>query len=203
MFALFEGVDTSGKTTQIEKLKSVNANIIATFEPGATKLGKEIRAILLEKEFKISFKAELLLFLADRAEHYEKIVAPNGNKLVISDRGFVSGIAYALANDKNLDISFLIELNRFALGGKMPDKIILLKTTKELLTSRISAKSHDKIEKRGIEYLLKVQENMEKVLQKAGVEYIILNAHESIENLHAQVKKFLKLTNKNIAMGVR
>jgi dTMP kinase len=191
MFVLFEGIDTTGKSTQIERLKSADTDIITTFEPGATRLGREIRAILLEKDFKVSSKAELLLFLADRAEHHEKVVAPNSDKLVISDRGFLSGIAYALTNDQNLNISFLIELNRFALGGKLPDKIVFFKTTKELLNSRIGAKSHDKIESRGIEYLLSVQENMEKVLQKTGIEYIILDANESIEHLHTSIKRFL------------
>jgi dTMP kinase len=189
MYILFEGIDTTGKSTQIEKLKS--ADIKTTYEPGATPLGREIRAILLEKDFKISSKAELLLFLADRAEHYEKVAAPNADKTVISDRGFISGIAYALANDQSLDMSFLIELNRFALGGKLPDKVVFFKTTKELLSSRISAKSHDKIESRGIEYLLSVQENMEKVLQKTGIEHIILNADKSIEELHASIKRFI------------
>ncbi|MDR1460980.1 MAG: dTMP kinase [Campylobacteraceae bacterium] len=191
MLVLFEGIDTSGKTTQIERLKSTNADIKTTFEPGATKLGKELRTILLEKDLKINATAELLLFLADRAEHYEKIIVPNADKLVISDRGFLSGIAYALTNNQNLDISFLIEVNRFALGGKLPDKILFFKTTKELLNSRIKTKSHDKIESRGIEYLLKVQENMEKVLKKTDIEYIILDANESIESLHVKVKMFL------------
>ncbi|MDR1285246.1 MAG: dTMP kinase [Campylobacteraceae bacterium] len=191
MFVLFEGIDTSGKTTQIEKLKSVNADIKVTFEPGATKLGKELRAILLEKDFKISKAAELLLFLADRAEHYEKIIAPNAEKLVISDRGFLSGIAYALTNNQNLDVPFLIEANRFALGGKLPDKIVFFKTTKELLISRIKTKSHDKIESRGIEYLLTVQENMEKVLKKIDINHMILDANESIESLHVKIKTFL------------
>jgi dTMP kinase len=193
MYVLFEGIDTSGKTTQIEKLKNINDNIITTFEPGATKLGKEIRSILLEKDFGVSSKAELLLFLTDRAEHYEKVVAPNSGRFVISDRGFLSGIAYALTNDKSLDLDFLIDLNRFALGGKLPDKILFFKTTKELLTSRIRTKSHDKIESRGIEYLLKVQENMEKVLQKTDAEYIILDANESVECLHTKIKEFLKI----------
>jgi dTMP kinase len=193
MFVLFEGTDTTGKTTQIEKLKNVSGDIKATFEPGATELGKEIRAILLEKEIKISQKAELLLFLADRAEHYEKVIVPNTDKIIVSDRGFVSGIAYALTNSQELDMSFLIEMNRFALGGKLPDKIVFFKTTKELLTSRIKTKSHDKIESRGIEYLLSVQENMEKILKNIDIEYIILNADESIEHLHAKIKKFLNL----------
>ncbi|MDR1614369.1 MAG: dTMP kinase [Campylobacteraceae bacterium] len=194
MFVLFEGIDTTGKSTQIEKLKSINADMKTTFEPGATELGKEIRAILLEKELKTGQKAELLLFLADRAEHYEKIIAPNIDKLVISDRGFLSGIAYALTNNPKFDLNFLVEMNRFALGGKLPDKIVFFKTTKELLISRIKTKQHDKIESRGIEYLLSVQENMEKILKSINIEHIILDADESIERLNAKIKKFLNLS---------
>ncbi|MDR3345714.1 MAG: dTMP kinase [Campylobacteraceae bacterium] len=191
MFALFEGIDTTGKSTQVKKLQSVYPDMIATYEPGATQLGAELRSILLEKELHIDKKAELLLFLADRAEHYEKVVAPNADKLVVSDRGFVSGIAYALTNSPEMDLSFLIELNRFALGGKFPEKIAFFKTNEKLLRSRINGKSHDKIEQRGINYLLSVQENMQKVLDSLQIKYIVLDASESIEDLHIKIKRFL------------
>jgi dTMP kinase len=191
MYTLFEGIDTAGKSTQIQKLKESYPDAIITYEPGATRLGKELRDILLEKELDISTEAEAFLFLADRAEHYAKVIATERGKLVISDRGFVSGIAYALTNNPKSDLDFLIGLNRFALGGKMPDKIVFIKTTKEILISRIKAKRHDKIESRGIEYLLKVQKNMEKTIEKVGIDCIILNADESIECLHEKIKRFL------------
>ncbi|MDR1976489.1 MAG: dTMP kinase [Campylobacteraceae bacterium] len=191
MYVLFEGVDTTGKSTQIQKLQEIYKDAVITKEPGATKLGGELRTLLLDKELEISPSAEFFLFLADRAEHYERVIAPNSDRLVISDRGFISGIAYALSNDSKGDLDFLITLNRFALGGRLPEKIVFLKTTKELLTSRITAKTHDKIESRGIEYLLKVQENMEKVLKKTAIKHIILDASWSIEDLHEKIKGFL------------
>ncbi len=97
MYILLEGIDGCGKSTQIELIKDRFPNIITTKEPAGTNLGVKIREILLNGE-KVSKEAETLLFLADRAEHYNRILAPNRDKVIISDRGFISGIAYSLTN---------------------------------------------------------------------------------------------------------
>jgi len=99
MYVIFEGIDGCGKTTQIELLKNSFSKLIVTKEPGGTEFGIKAREILLHSEIK-SAKAELLLFLADRAEHYKEVVEPNLDALVVSDRGFLSGIAYALKAGK-------------------------------------------------------------------------------------------------------
>jgi len=190
MYIVFEGVDTSGKTTQIELLKQSYHDAIMTKEPGGTAIGQELRTILLEKGLK-SFIAEMFLFLADRAEHFERVIKPNKNKLILSDRGFVSGIAYALTNHPELDINFLLDLNKFALEGNLPDKVILFKTTKELILSRMSKKREDAIEQRGIEYLLKVQDNMIKVLETLDINYYMIDSSKSIEEISQEIKGIL------------
>jgi len=158
MYILFEGIDTCGKSTQIELIAQKHPEIITTHEPGGTIFGEKAREILLEDSL-ASKRAELLLFLADRAEHYEEIIEPNKDKIVISDRGFISGIGYALANG-DFDFEELVRLNRFALKEHFPDKIILFLTDMKTLEERTSAKSLDGIELRGLEYLLTVQEHM-------------------------------------------
>jgi len=95
MYIAIEGIDTSGKSTQIQELEKYFQEAIITKEPGATEIGKEIREIVLNAKAK-SKKAEFLLFLADRAEHVEEVVEPNLGKMIISDRSAVSGVAYAL-----------------------------------------------------------------------------------------------------------
>jgi len=187
MYIVFEGVDTSGKTTQIELLKSTFPTAIYTKEPGGTAIGLELRSLLLDKGLK-SFIAEMYLFLADRAEHYEEVIKPNRDKLIVSDRGFVSGIAYALTNHPELDINFLLDLNRFALSGDLPDMVILFKTNKELILSRMSNKREDAIEQRGLEYLLKVQDNMIKVLETLDINYHIIDSSKSIEEISKEIK---------------
>lgn len=191
MYILFEGIDTTGKTTQIEKLKEIYSDIVVTKEPGGTKLGKKIREILLNRDFDISTNAEFLLFLADRAEHYEMVIKPNNQKKVVSDRGFISGLAYALTNHPDIDLDYLINLNQFVLGGEFPKKIIFFVTNKDTLLSRINSKNHDFIESRGINYLLKVQENMEFVLNKIGLKYLKLDAALDIESLHVKIKEYI------------
>jgi len=192
MYIIFEGVDTCGKSTQVNLFGERHDNIVVTKEPGGTKVGQKFREILLENDEKLSTNAELLLFLADRAEHYDKVVKPVINKkTVISDRGLVSGIAYALANHPELDWKFLIEINKFALDGNLPDKVILFETNYALITARLGDKKQDNIEKRGIEYLLEVQNLMKKVLESLHVKYLIIDASNSIETIYKQIEEYI------------
>ncbi len=187
MYVIFEGIDTCGKTTQLKLLKEKFKDAIFTKEPGGTKIGEKIRDMLLNGEIS-SKKSELFLFLADRAEHYEEIVKPNRDKKwVFSDRGFISGIAYAITNHNDIDSKNLIELNKIAIDNDMPEIIIMMATNENLIKKRLSKKTEDMIERRGIEYLLKVQDNMIKILEKLRVNFVIIDASKSIEDIYKDI----------------
>ncbi len=190
MYLIFEGVDTSGKSTQAALLKESCPDAVLTREPGGTKLGTEIRRLILHEGVQ-NHKTELFLFLADRAEHYAEVIAPNRDRLVISDRGFISGIAYAMANHPEYRLDFLLDLNRFALDDTLPDLVILLKTDEALIRRRMGEKAEDMIEKRGIDYLLQVQQNMIDILKKINIKYHIYDASEPIESIHHKIKGLL------------
>lgn len=192
MYIIFEGIDTTGKSTQVELFASRHKNIVTTKEPGGTKVGIKLREILLTSDEKLGVNAELLLFLADRAEHYEKIVKPSlKDNHVISDRGLISGISYALANHPEIDRDFLIKVNEFALNGNLPDKVVLFKTNYDLITSRLGNKEKDTIEQRGIEYLLHVQDLMKETLDTLHVEYLEINSADTIEEIYKQIEEFI------------
>ncbi|MDD3499826.1 dTMP kinase [Sulfurovum sp.] len=191
MVVLFEGIDTCGKSTQLELLKQKHPEIITTKEPGGTAFGIKAREILLESTI-ISKRAELLLFLADRAEHFEEVIQPNQDKLVISDRGFISGIGYALAND-DFEIDELVMLNNFALQGNLPDKVILFLTDMQTLQERLGGKSLDGIEQRGLEYLLSVQEHMKQTVLALDIPHLFIDARDTIENIHQTILTYLKV----------
>ena len=191
MYILFEGIDTTGKSTQIDLISKKYPDIITTYEPGATAFGKQAREILLADTI-TSKRAELLLFLADRAEHYEEIIAPNPNKIIISDRGFISGIGYALANE-SFELSQLISLNKFAMQGNLPDKVVMFTTDMDTLRSRTSEKSLDGIELRGLEYLLKVQELMIGTLESINIPFITIDSTENQNEIHKKIIKYLNL----------
>ncbi len=191
MYILFEGIDTCGKSTQIALLKEKYPEVITTHEPGGTAFGKHAREILLQDTLR-SKRGELLLFLADRAEHYEEVVRPNRDKIVISDRGFISGIGYALANG-DFDFDELVSLNRFALHNDLPDRVILFLTDMETLKARTSQKALDGIELRGLEYLLQVQEHMKETILRLGLPHLFVDATDTIENIHHSISLYLKL----------
>ena len=191
MYILFEGIDTCGKSTQIELLAKNIPELVITKEPGGTQFGIKAREILLADTLS-SKRAELLLFLADRAEHYQEVIKANKDKVVVSDRGFISGIGYALAND-DFDFEELVRLNKFALEDHFPDKIILFLTNMETLKERTSAKTLDGIELRGLEYLLSVQEHMKQSIIRLGIPHLFIDATDSIENIHQSILTYLKV----------
>lgn len=191
MYILFEGIDTCGKSTQLDLIANRIPEIITTREPGGTEFGLKIREILL-KDSLASKRAELLLFLADRAEHYEEVIKVNRNRLIISDRGFLSGIGYALANE-SFDFDELVALNKFALEGHLPDRVILFLTNMETLKARTDTKELDGIELRGLEYLIRVQEHMRESLQKLNIPHLFIDANEDIETIHQTILAYLKL----------
>jgi dTMP kinase len=123
----FEGVDGCGKSTQLKRvsdwLRDLGYDVITTFEPGDTPLGKEIRSLLLAGDFVPVPETELLLFLADRAQHVREVIQPAlaSGAWVLCDRYSDSTLAYQLAARKLRDSAAnLKEMLVFAECGVRP-----------------------------------------------------------------------------------
>ncbi len=132
MFITFEGIEGSGKTTQIKRLHKVLKEraipCLLTREPGATKIGLQIRAILLDqKNKKMDPRAELFLYLADRCQHLSEKIQPALTKgqWVISDRFWDATVVYQ-GMARGLDRKILNQLRPWILGSLWPDKTFLL-----------------------------------------------------------------------------
>jgi len=187
MYIVLEGIDTAGKTTQIELLSQKLPQSYITKEPGGTDIGKKIREIILFESTQNSL-TEFFLFLADRSEHTQQVL--KRNKTVISDRSLISGIAYAMQNS-TLSLEKMIELNLLAVNNILPDKVILFQLDKNTLIERLSKKSHDKIEERGVDYLLSIQDNLKKVVEKLEIEYLTIDASLPINKIHKEIYDFI------------
>lgn len=187
MYVIFEGIDTCGKSTQINLLKNYFRDAIFTKEPGGTPTGLKIREMVLGGEF-ISKTAELFMFLADRAEHYERIIAPNNNRLIISDRGFISGISYALEFPSQVTLP----LNLMALQNNLPHKVVFLELDEETLQKRLSVKSNDAIEQRGIEYLMQIQSKIKNTIKSLELQCLILDASEDMHTINQKIINFIE-----------
>ncbi|WP_027326790.1 dTMP kinase [Helicobacter pametensis] len=183
MYLALEGIDTAGKSTQIELLRSKFTNAIFTHEPGGSELGKRLRGILLEEDISLSKETELLLFLADRSEHIHRVILPNKDRLIISDRSLISGIAYG----KGFAFEDLLKFNRFATQDVLPSCVVLLELDALELQKRLGAKKRDKIEQRGVEFLLEIQGCMLKACQALGIECLRIDARLSIQEIHQKI----------------
>ena len=186
MYITIEGIDTSGKSTQIAALQASFPNAVITKEPGGTEIGKEIREMVLSAKAK-SKKAEFLLFLADRAEHITEVIEPNiKDKMIISDRSVVSGVAYALIQGA-ISETAILHLNRFATNGIYPEKVFLLRLTKEELEFRLSQKELDGIELRGSEYLLKIQDALIEAAKLLKIELVEIDATNTRDEITQEI----------------
>ncbi len=132
MFITFEGIEGSGKTTQIsrlvESLKRAGYAVVSTREPGGTAIGDQIRNILLDvRNTEMQIRTEVLLFQASRAQLVEQVIRPSLEKgyVVICDRFADSTLAYQ-GYGYRLDLAQLQEIVRFATGGLKPDLTLLL-----------------------------------------------------------------------------
>ncbi len=193
MYIAIEGIDTAGKSTQITKLSKYFPHAIITKEPGATQVGKEIRDIVLSAKAQ-SKKAEFLLFLADRAEHIQEVIQANLDKMIISDRSAVSGVAYALVQ-KEISKKDLVTFNDFATNKIYPQKIFLLYLTQKELEHRLSQKKLDGIELRGSQYLLSIQEAIIEAAKLLGIELVKIDATQSRSTITQNILDNIKEDN--------
>ncbi|MDQ3874129.1 MAG: dTMP kinase [Actinomycetota bacterium] len=154
VFVTFEGVDGSGKTTQArllaEHLRNEGRPVVATREPGGTPLGERIRELLLGSDA-VSPWAEAALFTAARAELVERVIRPAlaANADVVCDRYLDSSLAYQ-GIARGLGVDAVLELNREAVGGILPDRTFLLLLGVEEAATRMG-RALDRIERAGAE----------------------------------------------------
>lgn len=134
LFITLEGVEGSGKTTQAAALASVlraaGRSVTVTHEPGGTRAGEAIRKIFLDPEVSLTVASELLLVLADRAQHVREKLRPEveSGAIVISDRYSDSTVAYQ-GYGRGFDLKLLAELNRLATDSMVPDLTLVLDCT--------------------------------------------------------------------------
>ena len=131
MFLTLEGVEGAGKSTLctalISRLEAAGKKVVRTREPGGCDLGRDIRAMLLDSRRAVVSRAELYLFLADRAQHVEEVIRPAlaAGAWVLCDRFADSTIAYQ-GGGRGMDGEWLQHLNDDAVNGVWPDLTLLL-----------------------------------------------------------------------------
>jgi len=165
-YVVFEGIDGSGKTTQSEKfveaLTGLDIRTVWTREPGSDLISLKVRDILIDVKDGLDKRARELLFQADRAQHTKAIKKLTTNKepyWVVSDRSFISGLAYGCACGNSPDV--LWELSRYA-ANILPDYIVFVDTPPKVAAERRAkrdvAETYE--EAKGLEHMETVYSNL-------------------------------------------
>lgn len=184
MFITLEGGEGSGKTTQAalvaEALRAAGRRVTVTHEPGGTRAGEAIRAIFLDPALKLEVAAELLLALADRAQHVREKLQPalEADEIVISDRYCDSTVAYQ-GHGRGFDLKLLADLNRLASDGMRPDLTFVLDCSAEIGLERSRARraaAADRFEGERLEFHRRVREGFLALARDEPDRVIVIDA---------------------------
>jgi dTMP kinase len=192
-----EGGEGVGKTTQARLLaiwlRDQGFDVIATREPGATKVGMRLRAVLLDTTHTgLSSRAETLMYAADRAEHVESVIVPalDRGAVVVTDRYVDSSLAYQGAG-RSQQLGEVARLNHWATGGLVPDLTILLDLPPTAGLGR-RARSADRLEAEPTEFHERVRAGFLALAQAEPERYLILDASRPADELSHEIQDRLR-----------
>ena len=213
MFLSFEGIDGSGKSTQISllaaRLKECNLGVEVFREPGGTPLSERIRGLLLDSSYDITPFAELLLFSAARTQLVAQKIEPalKAGQIVICDRFFDSTTAYQGAGRQVEEVDWLVGFHLKVTGGLVPNRTYLLRLPIEAALARREQRENggrgDRMEQADVAFYERVSFAYERMALLDPDRFLVLNAEESPESLHEQIWDDLERVRKSGGPEVR
>lgn len=198
---VFEGVEGSGKTTQLQRcldwLKCEGAKerlVVVTREPGGTSLGLGLRQLLLEDRHPIQDRAELLLYAADRAQHVEELLKPQlaMGAIILCDRYTDSTVAYQ-GYGRGLSCDLIAQLNQIATDGLEAQITLWLDVDAEIGLQRARARGvADRIEQADIAFHKRVQQGFTQLAISHPQRIVRIDANKSEDEVHLAVQAILR-----------
>jgi dTMP kinase len=198
MFVTFEGIDGSGKTTQVEllrqELERLGREVVATREPGGTALGEGIRELVLHGVDMTAW-AEAALYAAARAQLVSEVVIPalDRGADVVCDRYVDSSLAYQ-GSARGLGLDRVLELNLNAVTGLLPEKTFLLTVDAETAAQRVAKNKLDRIEREGTEFMRRVDEAYRELAAIFAQRVVGLDGEKPPHALALEVREHLGLS---------
>lgn len=192
LFFVFEGGEGAGKSTQINRLagylESLGRSVLVTREPGATLVGGKIRELLLDPSTRLSAETEALLYAADRAQHVSEVIRPALRQavIVISDRYLDSSLAYQGAA-RGLGEDQILDLNRWATGGLMPDLVFLLDLDPRDGLERGGAS--DRIEQEELGFHLQVRSAYRDLAERFPDRFVLVDATRGPDWIEDEIRR--------------
>jgi dTMP kinase len=196
MFVTFEGIEGSGKTTQIELLSdylgSAGYDVLKTREPGGTPLGESLRKVLLQKDLNVLPLSELLVFMAIRAQHVEDVIMPalSGGKVVLCDRFVDATYAYQ-GYGRGTDLGIIGTLNRLVTKGVTPNLTILIDCEVNVGLGRklIENPQSDRFEKEEAPFHEAIRAGYRKLADEDPKRFFLVGGAQDRLTIHAVIRE--------------
>lgn len=192
MFFCLDGVDGGGKSTQVRMLcdwlQARGQRTLSLRDPGATRLGEALRDILLHRqEIPLTMTAEMLLYMASRAQLVQEIIRPalDMGTIVICDRFLLANVVYQ-GSAGGIDVAAIWQVGEVATGGLTPDMTFVLDLDVTTALSRIE-RGLDRLESRGVKYMEKVREGFVQQAGRLGDRVKIIDASQPSDVVHAAI----------------
>jgi dTMP kinase len=200
-FITFEGIDGSGKSTQLRLLanflKQTACDVLLTREPGGTPVGIRLRAALLDAHEEVDPLTELLVFAADRAQHVRRVLRPAlaAGKIVFSDRYADATAAYQGAG-RGFSPELISEIIALATEGLKPDLTLLFDLTIDESTSRTRRRSNgkqkgDRLDAENIEFHARVRDAYLQLARSEPNRVKVIETNRPVEETHERVKEIV------------
>ncbi len=205
MFISLEGIEGCGKTTQLDHisvfLENIGRPFVVTREPGGTDIGKKIRSILLDPaSHDLVPTAELLLYMADRAQHINSVIKPRlaEGKIVVCDRYYDATVAYQ-GFARGLGVNYIRDLHRMILEDFKPDLTILLDLSPRTGLSRAwqeldsgnRSGAESRFEEEAISFHEKVRAGYLEIARLEPKRFKIIDASPEIDTVQTEIQKVL------------
>ena len=188
----FEGVEGSGKSTQLELLRRLleerGREVVVTREPGGTPAGERVRALVLDPAVELHPRAEALLFAAARAELVEAVIRPalERGAVVLCDRYLDSSLAYQ-GGARGLGRGPVEQINRFATGGLLPDLVVLLDLDPAAGLAR-RPRDPDRIEAQDLGFHRRVRDAFRDLAAAEPGRFAVVDAAAPVEEVADQIR---------------
>jgi dTMP kinase len=192
MFVSLDGVDGVGKSTQIallvDWLQQRGYELLVCRDPGGTELGEQLREVLLtQRGLSIGIRAEMLMYMAARAQLVEERIRPalQSGKIVISDRFLLANVVYQ-GYGAGLDVEQVWQVGQIATAGVLPTLTILLDLPAATALARLGS-HRDRMEARGVEYLERVRKGfLVEAARQSNV--VVIDAAEKVDVIQEQIR---------------
>jgi len=189
LYIALEGLEGCGKSTHAKRLGE-HLNAVITREPGGTRIGTLLRAILADPEnVDLDRRTEALLMAADRAQHMAEVIQPalDRGQHVVSDRSIYSTLAYQ-GYGRQLGTEALLSISTWALNDRLPDMVIYIDVPTDVLNARLAKRDLDRFEREGAEFFARIAQGFRELRAADPDRWVIIDGTVPKDDVEAAIR---------------